>query len=58
MLGCKKGLDSMRKEYIRHQIHHPENKNNPRDTREELKQSIDLMRTFIEQQSAAGIVEP
>ena len=45
-------------EYIRHQIHHPENKNNPRFTREELKQSIDLMRTFIEQQSAAGIVEP
>lgn len=45
-------------EYIRHQIHHPENKNNPRYTREELKQSIDLMRTFIEQQSAAGIVEP
>ena len=45
-------------EYIRHQIHHPENKNNPRYTRKELKQSIDLMRTFIEQQSAAGIVEP
>ena len=45
-------------EYIRHQIHHPENKNNQRYTREELKQSIDLMRTFIEQQSAAGIVEP
>lgn len=45
-------------EYIRHQIHHPENKNNPRYTTEELKQSIDLMRTFIEQQSAAGIVEP
>lgn len=45
-------------EYIRHQIHHPENKNNSRYTREELKQSIDLMRTFIEQQSAAGIVEP
>ena len=45
-------------EYIRHQIHHPENQNNPRYTREELKQSIDLMRMFIEQQSAAGIVEP
>ena len=45
-------------EYIRHQIHHPENQNNPRYTREELKQSIDLMRTFIEQQSTTGIVEP
>ena len=45
-------------EYIRHQIHHPDNKNNPRYTREELKQSIDLMRAFIARQSVAGIVEP
>lgn len=45
-------------EYIRHQIHHPENQNNPRYTREELKQSIDLMRIFIEQQSTGGISEP
>ncbi len=45
-------------EYIRHQIHHPENTNNPRYTREELKHSIDLMRNFIEQQSTSGIVEP
>ena len=45
-------------EYIRHQIHHPENQNNPRYTREELKESIDLMRMFIEQQSTTGIVEP
>ena len=45
-------------EYIRHQIHHPENKNNTRYTREELKESIELMRKFIEQQKKAGIVEP
>lgn len=45
-------------EYIRHQIHHPENQNNPRYTREELKKSIDLMRIFIEQQSTGGISEP
>lgn len=35
-------------EYIRHQIHHPENTHNPRYTLSELRQSIDLMRTFIE----------
>ena len=45
-------------EYIRHQIHHPENQNNPRYTREELKQSIDLMRVFIEEKRTDGFVEP
>ena len=59
---CKNGtiIDEQKilTEYIRHQIHHPENQNNPRYTREELKQSINLMRGFIEQQSTAGIVEP
>ena len=35
-------------EYIRHQIHHPENRNNVRFTLEELKASIDLMRDYIE----------
>ena len=34
-------------EYIRHQIHHPENINNPRFTNEELQQSISDMRDFI-----------
>lgn len=34
-------------DYIRHQIHHPENINNPRYTREELKASINDMRNFI-----------
>ena len=45
-------------EYIRHQIHHPENQNNPRYTSEELKQSIDLMRVFIEEKRTDGVVEP
>lgn len=34
-------------EYIRHQIHHPENTNNNRFTDAELKSSIELMRNFI-----------
>lgn len=34
-------------EYIRHQIHHPENAHNQRFTTEELRQSIGEMRTFI-----------
>lgn len=37
-------------EYIRHQIHHPENTHNPHYTQSELRQSIDMMRTFIENQ--------
>lgn len=35
-------------DYIRHQIHHPENTNNTRFTTEQLRDSIDLMRSFIE----------
>ncbi|HAC22051.1 MAG TPA: ATP/GTP-binding protein, partial [Porphyromonadaceae bacterium] len=34
-------------EYIRHQIHHPENENNRRYSFEELEQSVNLMRQFI-----------
>ncbi|TAN15224.1 MAG: DUF2813 domain-containing protein [Chitinophagaceae bacterium] len=34
-------------EYIRHQIHHPENKTNTRYTFEQLQQSIEEMRDFI-----------
>ena len=34
-------------EYVRHQIHHPENKRNQHYTEEELHESIRLMRTFI-----------
>ncbi|MDR0507443.1 MAG: ATP-binding protein [Dysgonamonadaceae bacterium] len=35
-------------EYIRHQIHHPENTQNTRYTFAQLKQSVEDMRTFIE----------
>jgi len=35
-------------EYIRHQIHHPENTNNTRYSAEQLNESINLMRTFIQ----------
>ena len=35
-------------EYIRHQIHHPENTTNRRFTDEELRQSIGAMRAFIQ----------
>lgn len=35
-------------DYIRHQIHHPENTNNIRFTTEQLRDSINLMRHFIE----------
>lgn len=36
-------------EYIRHQIHHPENKKNIRYTSVQLSESIDLMRRFIKE---------
>jgi hypothetical protein len=38
-------------EYIRHQIHHPENIRNTRFTPRELKESINLMRVFISSQN-------
>lgn len=41
--------DKILTEYIRHQIHHPENKKNVLYTSEELKESISLMRKFIEE---------
>lgn len=34
-------------EYVRHQIHHPENHSNVHFTRDELKQSIEAMRDYI-----------
>lgn len=34
-------------EYIRHQIHHPENTNNNRYTFDQLEESVNLMRDFI-----------
>ena len=39
-------------EYIRHQIHHPENTHNNRYTDEQLQTSINDMRVFIEAQGA------
>ena len=38
-------------EYIRHQIHHPENTHNPRFTEQHLNDSIIAMRNFIQAQS-------
>jgi predicted ATP-dependent endonuclease of OLD family len=38
-------------EYVRHQIHHPENTSNTRFTNVQLSESINLMRDFIETQS-------
>lgn len=35
-------------DYIRHQIHHPENTSNAHYTETELRQSVDLMRAYIE----------
>jgi predicted ATP-dependent endonuclease of OLD family len=35
-------------DYIRHQIHHPENETNRRFTDQELRQSIEAMRSFIQ----------
>lgn len=45
----RKTEDKILTEYIRHQIHHPENKNNTLYTTEDLQESISLMRKFIEQ---------
>lgn len=40
-------------EYIRNQIHHPENKHNPhRFTDDELRTSIEEMRKFIQAQNS------
>jgi predicted ATP-dependent endonuclease of OLD family len=46
--GSKKTIKIPLTEKIRHQIHHPENKENSKYTDGELSQSIDLMRTFVE----------
>ena len=35
-------------EYIRHQIHHPENEANRKFSNQELRQSIEAMRAFIQ----------
>ncbi len=45
--GVKKSIRLTLTEKIRHQIHHPENKENTKYTDIELRQSIDLMRSYI-----------
>lgn len=53
---CRKGQEKVEQktltEYIRHQIHHPENKRNVRFTSEELLNSIQAMRSFINVQNS------
>jgi len=44
-------------EYIRHQIHHPENLNNVRFTEEQLGNSIRNMRQFIEDEALIAVEE-
>ena len=46
-----KTINLTKTEYIRHQIHHPENTKNPPFTRKDLKDSIDNMRTYIRQRA-------
>lgn len=45
--GSRKNKQYVLSEYIRHQIHHPENRENRRFTPEELSQSLAMMRDFI-----------
>ena len=46
-------------EYVRHQIHHPENHSNTHFTRDELRQSIEDMRDYIRNRAEAeGIWDP
>ena len=45
--NCKNTQTITPTEYIRHQIHHPENELNIRFTKDELHQSIEKMRNFI-----------
>ena len=44
-------------EYVRHQIHHPENTNNPKFTPTQLRDSVDLMRNFIQTTINLGHLE-
>ena len=45
--GNQKDVHYILSEYIRHQIHHPENTHNVKYTKDKLKESIDLMRDYI-----------
>ena len=54
--GSTKDENKILTEYIRHQIHHPENKNNVRYTQQELEDSIRLMRDFIKNNNMSGMI--
>jgi predicted ATP-dependent endonuclease of OLD family len=57
--GSQKTEQKILTEYIRHKIHHPENKNNAPYTLDELKESIDSMRSFIQNKwETSGVWEP
>ena len=56
--GRIKDQDITLTEYIRHQIHHPENTYNSRFTSEDLKASIELMRTFIKDSFSSSTQSP
>ena len=45
--GVTRSMQIILTEYIRHQIHHPENTHNTRFTFEDLEESVNLMREFI-----------
>ena len=47
--GNTSEIQIIQSEYIRHQIHHPENTQNIRFTNEQLQESIGAMRTFIKE---------
>jgi hypothetical protein len=49
-----KNTDVVLTEYIRHQIHHPENTENTRFTFEQLKNSVNQMREFIQTKMISG----
>lgn len=48
--GTLKPTKKILTEYIRHQIHHPENTHNPHFSEQELEESISAMRDFIQMQ--------
>lgn len=47
--GNTSEIQIIQSEYIRHQIHHPENTQNSRFTNNELQESIGVMRAFIKE---------
>lgn len=49
--GTVRSTQKTMTEYIRHQIHHPENLHNPRFSKQDLEKSINAMRDFIQRQS-------